>query len=211
MGHLFSILIIISVVTALMQGNAAAVTDAVLSSGEKAVEFTLTMGAAIIVYSGLMNVANRAGLCQFLSKFLAPILTKLFGPLDRSTMTDITMNISCNFLGLGNAATPYGIRAIKSMACGDTATNAMILFVVINTSSVQLLPTTLAAVRQSVGSTSPFDILPCIWICSVLSLLAAVISCKICERFGRKFAKLHNAGARRLDSNSGNNKTRQHF
>ena len=162
MGHLFSILIIISVVTALMQGNAAAVTDAVLSSGGKAVDFTLTMGAAIIVYSGLMNIANRAGLCQFLSKFLAPILTKLFGPLDRSTMTDITMNISCNFLGLGNAATPYGIRAIKSMACGDTATNAMILFVVINTSSVQLLPTTLAAVRQSAGSTSPFDILPCI-------------------------------------------------
>jgi len=178
-----------------MQGNAGAVTDSILSSGGNAINFTLTVGAAIIIYSGIMNIANKAGLCELLSKLMRPLLTKLFGPLEKQTLTDITMNISCNFLGLGNAATPYGISAIKSMAQGDTATNAMILFVVINTSSVQLLPATLAAVRKSAGSVSPFDILPCIWICSVLSLSAAVISCKICERAEGHYAKLHNAGA----------------
>lgn len=209
MGNLFGILTILSIITAFMQGNTAAVTDAVLSSGTRAVEFTLTMGAAIIIYSGLMNIANKAGLSELLSRLLRPLLIKLFGPLNKETLTDITMNISCNFLGLGNAATPYGIRAIKSMASGDTATNAMILFVVINTSSLQLIPTTLAAVRQSAGSTSPFDILPCIWICSVLSLTAAVLSCKICERAEKGFAKLHNAGARRRNNSGGDNKARQ--
>ena len=194
-----------------MQGNTDAVTEAVLSSGSRAVEFALTMGAAIIIYSGIMNIANRAGLCRLLSRLLRPLLTRLFGPLNTDTLTDITMNISCNFLGLGNAATPYGISAIKSMASGDTATNAMILFVVINTSSIQLIPTTLAAVRQSAGSTSPFDILPCVWICSVLSLLAAVLSCKICERVENCFARLHNAAAHRSNRNYRNSKTHKRF
>ena len=209
MEILFCILIILSVVTALMQGNCAAVTDAVLSSGSRAIEFALTMGAAIIIYSGLMNIANKAGLCKALSRVMQPFLTKLFGPLDRDTLGNITMNISCNFLGLGNAATPYGIRAVKAMASGDTATNAMILFVVINTSSVQLIPTTLAAVRGSAGCASPFDILPCVWICSVLSLSVAVISCKICERWEKSFAKLHNAGTYRRNHNHGGSKARK--
>ena len=113
MSKFFNVLILFSVITALMQQKAGAVTDAVLESGQRAIEFTLTMGAAIIIYSGLMNVANRAGLCNLLSKLLRPVLTKLFGPLDSGTMTDITMNIACNFLGLGNAATPYGINAVK--------------------------------------------------------------------------------------------------
>ncbi len=206
MSKFFNVLILFSVITALMQQKAGAVTDAVLESGQRAIEFTLTMGAAIIIYSGLMNVANRAGLCNLLSKLLRPVLTKLFGPLDSGTMTDITMNIACNFLGLGNAATPYGINAVKSMASGDTATNAMILFVVINTSSIQFLPTTLAAVRRSAGSASPLDILPCIWICSILSLTAAVLSCKICERAEKYFAKLRITGIGSCDHSGRSNK-----
>ncbi len=206
MGKFFNVLILFSIITAVIQKNTAELTGAVLESGQRAIEFTLTMGAAIIIYSGLMNVANRAGLCRLLSRLLRPVLIRLFGPLDSSTMTDITMNIACNFLGLGNAATPYGISAVKSMAAGDTATNAMILFVVINTSSIQFMPTTLAAVRKSAESVSPLDILPCIWICSVVSLTAAVISCKICERAEKYFAKLHNAGTYSRDNNGRHNK-----
>lgn len=182
MSILFITLTVISLISALFQGKSADVTKAVMESGSQAIEYILSVGAVIIVYSGIMNIANKAGLCNALSRLLRPILTKLFGKLDDNTLRDITMNVSCNVLGLGNAATPYGLSAIKAMSKGEVATNPMILFVVINTSSLQLLPTTVAAIRQSAGSVSPFDILPCVWLCSVASVVMAVLCCKIFER-----------------------------
>ncbi len=194
MNYLFAGILVFSIVSAFFGGNADGVTQAVLSGGSKAVEYAATAGAAIVVYSGIMKVAERAGLGLWLSRRLSPLIERLFGKLPAGVREDITMNVSCNFLGLGNAATPYGIRAMQAMAQGDRATDGMILFAVINSSSIQFLPTTLAAVRQSAGCASPFDILPCVWICSALSLAAAVTACFVCRKAGGWIAKLHNAG-----------------
>lgn len=189
MNLLFIILVIVSLITAFIQGNVFALTEAVMKSGESAVTYILTVGAVIIVYSGIMNVANKAGLCDIFAKLLGPAISRLFGNVDEKVSKDITMNISCNLLGLGNAATPYGISAMKGMAKGDTATKEMILFTVINTSSVQLIPATVASVRQSAGSMTPFDILPCVWLTSVVCLTVSILCCKLCERIDMLLAK----------------------
>jgi spore maturation protein A len=93
------------------------------------------------------------------------------------------MNLVANFLGLGNAATPLGIKAVKLMRTGDTASDDLCMFVVLNSASIQLIPATIAGLRASLGSSSPFDILPAVWLASVLTVSAGIISAKIFERF----------------------------
>lgn len=191
----YTVLLIFSIITALIGNNLSGVSQSVLQSGKQTADFIIEYGSAIIIYSGIMNVANKAGLCDALSKLLKPIFIKLYGPLESNVLRDITMNVSCNFLGLGNAATPYGISAIKAMAKGDTATNQMALFVVMNSSSIQFLPATLASILKSAGSNTPFDILPAVWLSSATALAVGITACKICERFDnsakRRFAALN--------------------
>lgn len=197
---MFIALIILSAVTAAFGGHTDAFNASVLTSAGEAIQFIITGGSAIIVFSGITNIAKESGLCDILSGLLRPAVRAVLGELDADTQNAVAMNVTCNFLGLGNAATPYGISAIKRMKHGEKATGAMIRFVVLNTSSIQLLPTTVAALRQSLGSVSPFDILPCVWICSIISVASALFACFVCEKGGAVFAKLCNTCAYRADS-----------
>lgn len=137
---------------------------------------------------GFLRIAEESGLSKLLAKFLSPVIDRLFPEYrsEEEIKGKICMNLSANILGLGNAATPLGLAAMSAMAAkrreGDAPTPGMILFVVFNTASVQLLPINMAAMRASCGSLAPFSILPQVWVTSLGALLVSVLFCKLMER-----------------------------
>ena len=135
-------------------------------------------------------VMERVGLTAALARLLSPVLGRLFpaSRTDRELAGTLSANVTANLLGLGNAATPMGIRAagrLRDPKNPDRATDALCRLVVMNTASIQLLPTTVAAVRQSAGCATPFDILPCVWVSSVLSVTAGLVAAKVLGRVWR--------------------------
>lgn len=185
MKWIFAGLLAISLIFGAVTGNMAEVTKGAINGPLDAVKMTLTLAGSICLWSGVMQIASEAGLTQKIARVFAPILSKLFHNMDKedSTLESISMNISANILGLGNAATPLGIEAMKKMQAKNMnkreASHNMILFVVINTSSLQLIPTTIATLRLAEGSSSPMEILPAMLMTSLCSLIAAVVFTKI--------------------------------
>ena len=177
-----------AVIGGICSGRAQEVGQAALSRCGGAVTLVLSLTGALCLWSGLMEVAKQAGLTKKAAALFRPLTARLFPALreDREAMALIAMNLSANLLGLGNAATPLGLAAMGEMAqknpSRDTPTQGMILFVVINTASLQLLPVNMAAMRQSCGSAAPFSILPQVWITSAASLAVCVLCCKLLER-----------------------------
>ena len=163
---------------------AAAVTGA----GD-AVELCLSMAGMLCLWTGVMEVMRQSGLAGGLSRLLRPVLGRLFpnAAEDREVMDSLSANVSANLLGLGNAATPLGIEAAKGMSrkCAGTASDELCLLVVCNTASIQLLPTTVVAVRAAAGCRSPFDILPAVWLASALSVAAGILACRLLSRLWR--------------------------
>ena len=170
-------------------GQSAAVGTAAAQGVQQAVTFCLTVGGMICLWSGVMEVMRRSGIAAGLSRLLQPVLRRLFprASRDAQTLDALSMNVSANLLGLGNAATPLGIRAARRMAqgCGGTASHELCLLVVLNSASIQLLPTTVAGVRSALGSADPFDILPAVWTASLLSVLAGLAAAKLFARIWR--------------------------
>lgn len=162
--------------TALIEGAANAVTVAIAIAGP------------LSLWSGLAKLMERLGITAKLSGVLAPVLGRLFPSSkdDPPLAGDLSANVCANLLGLGNAATPMGIRAVKRLqdpARPQTATDEMCRLVVMNTASIQLIPTTVSAVRAAAGCAAPFDILPCVWVSSVLSVTAGLTAAYILRRF----------------------------
>lgn len=188
MKWIFSGLILSSVVFGLLNNRMDAVTNAALSECANAVELTLTLMGSICLWSGLMKIADEAKITEKLSQLFSPFIRLLFKGMDPQSPAAkaITLNISANLLGLGNAATPLGIAAMKEMAKQSPrqqyATDHMILFAVLNTASLQLLPTTTGMLRQNAGCDTPFDILPAVWIASLASVLSGIIAAKLLAR-----------------------------
>lgn len=186
MSYFLSISLLISLVFSVITGNVPGTGRAALEGAPAAVEFCLGTGGLICLWSGVMEVMRRAGLMAALSRLLTPALSKLFprSARDADTMEALASNVSANILGLGNAATPMGIRAAAGMARlaepGEVSSE-LCLLVVMNTASIQLLPTTVASVRSAYGAQSPFDILPAVWITSVCSLAAGIVVFKVTE------------------------------
>ena len=135
-----------------------------------------------------MEVMNACGLSNGLAKLFQPLLCRLFpcASRDKSTLTALSANLSANLLGLGNAATPLGVQAASKMArgCGGIASDELCLLVVLNTASVQLLPTTVASLRAAAGCKTPFDILPAVWFASILSVSVGLVVARILSRRG---------------------------
>ena len=133
-----------------------------------------------------MEIMNACGLSEGLAKLFRPFLRKLLPNAcrDGETLAAISANVSANLLGLGNAATPLGIRAARRMArgCNGTASNELCLLVVLNTASIQLIPATIASVRAAAGCQTPFDILPAVWLASVLSVAAGLLAAWLLSR-----------------------------
>ena len=168
------------------------ISNALIESGASSIQLILTMAGIICLWSGIMKIAVESGLTNIFAKIFAPLLRPLFPRLDKKSdaFQSITMNISANLLGLGNAATPFGLKAMEQLHTlndrRDIASNEMVVFVVMNTASLQLLPTTLAALRQSYGSSAPFEIIVPVWISSACALtVALLIACTLNIRQGK--------------------------
>ena len=175
---------------ALFGGRGSETTSALLSGAAKGVELCITMAGPLCLWAGLGKLMDRAGLTDKLAKLLSPVLHRLFPASreDQELAKHLSGNVTANLLGLGNAATPMGIRAAGRLRDpGDPAraTDQLCRLVVMNTASIQLLPTTVAALRQSAGCSTPFDILPCVWVSSILSVSAGLLAAQLLGRVWR--------------------------
>lgn len=169
-------------------GGIEEVSNAVFRSGEEAVTLTLTLVGSMAIWGGIMRVAQASGLTDKISRLMMPILVRLFKGLDKNSraLQAIAMNITANLFGLGNAATPLGIEAMKRLEQEDktdeTASKNMILFAVLNTSSVELIPATVATLRLTYGSREPMVILPCVLLVSLMSVAVCITLVNIFNR-----------------------------
>ena len=182
MAWIWTGMAVVSVVCGAVYGRMEAVSAAALEGARSAVELCLSMG--------LMEVMDRCGLSRRLGRLFRPVLRRLLPKASRDpeTLAAVTANVSANLLGLGNAATPMGIRAACRMARGTegVASDELCRLVVLNTASIQLLPTTVASIRAVCGSAAPLDILPAVWVSSLLSVTAGLAAAKLLERLGRR-------------------------
>ena len=189
MSVIWTGMVVLSVVYGLLAGNGPAVAAAAVEGAAAAVELCITMAGVMCLWMGVMEVMKRAGLAEKLSKLLRPILCRLYPDFkgDRETMDAISANVSANLLGLGNAATPLGIQAARRMACRTpgVASDSLCMLVVCNTASIQLIPTTVAALRLSAGCKTPFDILPAVWLASGVSVCVGILAAKVMARLWR--------------------------
>ena len=156
MSYIWSGLVILSFLWGFFHGNLSAVAAAALDGAQSALELSLSMAGILCLWSGVMEILNVCGLSRRIAALFRPLLRRLLpnASRDEETLAAVSANVSANLLGLGNAATPLGIQAARRMArnCGGTASDELCLLVVLNTASIQLLPTTVASVRAAFGS-----------------------------------------------------------
>lgn len=189
MAWIWTGMAVLSILCGLATGRGELVAAAAVEGAQAAVELCVSIAGMLCLWTGVMEVMRRSGLAEGLSRLLRPVLSALFPQVsgDRGVMDSISANVSANLLGLGNAATPLGIEAVRRMErkSPGTASDAMCMLVVCNTASIQLIPTTVASVRAAAGSSSPFDILPAVWLASVLSVGVGIAACKLLARIWR--------------------------
>lgn len=181
MSWIFTVFLLLSAICSHLTGNVATLPTAVLQGAHSGITLAISMAGVLCLWSGVGKVMEKTGLTGLLSRLLRPLLHLLFPGTkkDPALAGFLSANICANFLGLGNAATPMGIQAVKRMVRPDSphmATNEMCRLVVLNTASIQLIPATVAAVRAGMGCAAPFDILPAVWITSLCSAGAGVLA-----------------------------------
>ena len=189
MAWVWAVLAGASVIFGVLNGTMAEVSRSAMEGAGAAVELVVGMTGAICLWSGVMELMGRCGLAGHLAGLFRPLLRRLLprASRDGETLSAVSANLSANLLGLGNAATPLGIRAARRMAqgCDGVVDDELCRLVVLNTASIQLLPTTVAGLRAACGSAAPFDILPAVWLSSVLSVTAGLLSARLLSRVWR--------------------------
>ena len=174
MGYMWALIVLLSVAFGAYTGQISAVSAATAQGAQSGITVALSIAGSICLWSGVGNLMEKAGLTNILSRLLSPILNLLFpkSKQDPQLRRDLSANICANILGLGNAATPMGIRAVQRMRLPDRphiASDEMCRLIVLNTASIQLIPANVAAIRAGLGCTTPFDILPAVWATSLCS------------------------------------------
>ncbi len=187
MGYFWVGMLLFSVLSALLTGKSGVLTPAALSGAQNAVSLCISLGGALCLWSGLAKVMERAGLTEKLGRLLRPVFRRLFPQAGQDSLATgyLTANVSANLLGLGNAATPMGIAAVKRMQVLSRrreATDEMCRLVVMNTASIQILPTTVAALRATHGTAAPFSILPAVWVSSLCSVAVGLLAAQLLSR-----------------------------
>lgn len=187
-NYIWCAMIIISIIVSVFNGTVSETIDAAFEGAKSAVFTVLSFAGVMCFWTGIMKIAEKSGLSQKIEKLLRPIINFLFPNSGDEAKNYIAMNMSANLLGMGNAATPMGIKA---MSCLDRenanplyASDNMCMLVVLNTTSIQLIPTTIIALRVATSSADPFSIILPIWISSLTAVLSAVSLAKL--YFGRK-------------------------
>ena len=185
-------LMAIALVIAIFNGTAGAVSEAAVSSAKTAVEIAIGLVGVMTLWLGIMRIAEAAGLVTLLGRLLRPVLRWLFPevPPDHPANGAIVLSIAANMLGLNNAATPLGIKAMEELQelndQKDTATNPMVTFMALNTSGVQLIPATMIGVLAAAGSKNPTAIIGTSIVATFIGTVAAVVAAKLLQRFYKR-------------------------
>lgn len=190
MAWLWTGMVAVSLVFGLATDSIGVLGNAALEGASAAVELCVAMAGIMALWTGVMEVMEQCGLSAALARLFRPLLRRLMpeASRDSETLAALSANLSANLLGLGNAATPLGLRAAQRMArgCGGVASHELCLLVVLNSASIELLPTTVAGVRGALGCADPFDILPAVWLASILALAAGLLAAKLLARVWRR-------------------------
>lgn len=191
-SYIWFSLIVIGVVYSFLTGNIGSINESILTNGNDALELMLSIFPVIVLWSGIMRIAEDAGMLKRFAKLLEPILSKLFPsvPKDNPSLGYIASNIAANMMGLGSAATPFGLKAMVELQKindkKDTASVAMITFLVLNTAGVTVVPTTVLALRLAHGSSNPSEIIVPGVIATFCSCIGAVVIDYLIRKRGRK-------------------------
>ena len=189
---LWPVFIILSFVYAIITGKVNDVNNGIFEALENAVELSITFLGTISLWNGIMEIAKNTTLINKLTNMLRPVIRRLFPELKNNEKVnqEISINMIANILGLGNAATPLGIKAMKTMQEDnerkDELSNSMMMFILLNTASLQLIPTNVIAIRTSLGSQNPTSIIIPVWISSIVAAIVGILFVKILIKKGRK-------------------------
>jgi spore maturation protein A len=189
MGAIWTALLALSVAFAAAKGRMPELTAAAMTSAGEAVSIAIKLVGVMALWLGLMRVAEEAGLVALLARAMRPVLRRLFPsvPADHPALGAIVMNVSANVLGLGNAATPFGLEAIRRLddlnPHKGTATDAQAMLCALNTASIQLIPASVIALRVAAGSKAPTEIIGATILASACGLVAAVVAARLLGRF----------------------------
>ncbi len=184
--------ILISFLYGILQGNVEAINQTIFESAKNAVELTITFFGTLCLWNGIMKIAQETSFTEKLTKLLKPVIHFLFPEIkhNEKAKEEISMNMIANILGLGNAATPLGLKAMKTLqkenSKKDTVSNSMAMFIVINTASLQLIPTTVIAIRASLASNNPTQIIFPVWGATIAAFITAVSATKLCISISKR-------------------------
>lgn len=196
MNYVFPILLLLSFFSAIITGRIDELSAAVIDGSESAVQLLLRLVSMLCLWGGVMEIAEQSGMTKVFSRLLSPLVGMIFPKLkkEKYALEAMSMNITANILGLGNAATPLGIEAMRRLQDINpdrkTASDEMIVFVVMNTAAMHIIPTTVATMRGQYGSESPMEIMPAAFLTSFCALAVAIAVAKIGNRFKHE-KKLH--------------------
>ncbi len=192
LNKIWPVFIIISFSYAIFSGNLEQLNSSIFESTSDAISLSINLLGTICLWNGMMQVANQTSMIDKLTKILNPIIKLLFPEMrkNKQVQKEISMNMIANILGLGNAATPLGLKAMKSMQKEnlkkDTLTNSMLVFIVLNTASIQVIPTTVIAIRNSLGSNNPTAIVFPVWIATICAAVAGITVAMLFIKFSKK-------------------------
>ena len=179
-------MMIVAIVFGAANGKLSDINSALMTGAQDAVEMTVSLVGIMAFWTGIMKIAEGTGIISVISKLLRPVTKLLFPKLkDKKAIDAIVMNMTANMLGMSNAATPLGLKAMEQLSKYSDSINAtdeMCMFAVINTASIQLIPSTIIALRQSAGSVNPTEIIVSVWLTSVCALTIGVFSAKLMSK-----------------------------
>ena len=191
LSWIFAAMVLVAIVASIITGNGSDLAGAIPQGAQSGITLAIAMAGSLCLWSGIGKLMEAAGAAAFLSRILQPVLKCLFPSSrnDKELSGYLCGNICANLLGLGNAATPMGLQATRCLSSRSSqgiANDELCRLVVLNTASIQLIPSTVAALRASLGSRTPFDILPAVWITSVCSAAAGLVAAWLFGKLWRK-------------------------
>ena len=184
LNKIWPFFIIISFIYAIYSGNVSNVNNAIFDSASQTVNLCLTLLGTICLWNGIMKIAVKTSMIDKLTKFLSPFISFIFPEMknDKKISKEISMNMVANILGLGNASTPLGLKAMESMQEKNidkkNLSNSMAMFILVNTASLQIIPTTVISIRNSLGSENPTKIILAVWIATITAFATAITTGK---------------------------------
>ena len=192
MNYVWPVMVLFAFFASVVTGNMSALSKAVIQGGQDAVSLLLRLVSMLCLWGGIMEIAEKSGVTAAFSKLLSPVMRLIFPKLRKNeyALEAISMNITANILGLGNAATPLGLEAMRRLQLVNEDTNRasdeMVVFVVMNTAAMHVIPTTVATLRGQYGSQSPMAIMPASILTSACALFVAVFFAKLGNRLGKR-------------------------